>query len=107
VGQMGTGDEVFTTLCALHAAGVRSVLLSRWAVGGESTATAIRELVQELPFDGMNAAWARARAVLRSTELNPAAEPLLMKAEHKLEGLTGDQPLFWAGYLLSSPPAQP
>lgn len=106
MGQMGTGDEIFTTLCALHASGVRSVMLSRWAVGGESTATAMRELVQELPFTGMNAAWARARAVLRSAELNPAGEPLLMKAEHSLEGLTGDQPLFWAGYLVSSPNAE-
>jgi hypothetical protein len=78
-------------------------MVSRWAVGGESSAIALRELVQELPFTGMQAAWTRARSVLRRSELNPAGEPLLMKAEHGLEGLTGDQPLFWAGYLLSSP----
>ncbi len=102
-GQMGTGDEIFTTLCALHASGVRSVLISRWAVGGESSAIALRELVQELPFTGMNASWARARSVLRRSELNPAGEPLLMKAEHDVEGLTGDQPLFWSGYLISAP----
>ena len=102
-GQMGSGEEIFTTLCALHAAGVRSVLISRWAVGGESSAIALRELLQELPFTGMNAAWARARSVLRRSELNPAGEPLLIKAEHALEGLNGDQPLFWSGYLVSSP----
>ena len=103
VGQMGTGDEIFTTLCALHSAGVRSVLVSRWAVGGESSAIALREFVQELPFTGMNASWHRARSVLRHSELNPAGEPLLIQAEHNLEGLTGDQPLFWSGYLVSSP----
>ena len=108
-GQMGTGDEVFMTLCGLHGAGVRSVLLSRWAVGGESASIALRELVQELPFTGMNASWQRARMVLRRSELDPAAEPLLTQADHEFEGLTGDQPLFWAGYLISAPaePAKP
>ncbi len=103
-GQMGNGDEIFMTLCGLNAAGVRSVLLSRWAVGGESTAIALREFVQELPFAGMNKSWQRAVKVLRRTELDPAGEPLLTQADHKAEGLTGDQPLFWAGYMVSSPP---
>jgi hypothetical protein len=104
MGQMGNGDEIFMTLCALHVSGVRSVMLSRWAVGGESSAIALRELVQELPVAGLNASWARARSVLRQSELNPVTEPLLTKSEHAIQGLTGDQPLFWAGYLLSSPP---
>jgi hypothetical protein len=103
LGQMGTGDELFMSLCALHTAGVRSILLSRWAVGGESSALALREFLQELPFTGMNASWARARSVLRRSELNPAGEPLLTKSEYEIEGLTGDQPLFWSGYLVSSP----
>ncbi len=104
VGQLGNGDELFNTLCALHASGVRSILLSRWAVGGESSAIALREFLQELPFAGMNASWNRARMLLRRSELDPAGEPLLTKAEQEREGLTGDEPLFWAGYLISSPP---
>jgi tetratricopeptide (TPR) repeat protein len=103
-GQLGSGEELFVPLMALHAAGVRSVMISRWAVGGESSALALRELLQELPFIGLNEAWSRARMVLRRTELNPAAEPLLLKAEHARESLTGEEPLFWAGYLVSSPP---
>lgn len=103
VGQMGTGDEVFTTLCALNVAGVRSVMLSRWAVGGESSAVMLRELLQELPFTGLNASWDRARMMMRRTELDPAGEPLLTKADHERQGLTGDEPLFWSGYLISSP----
>jgi len=35
--------------------------------------------------------------------LNPSDEPLLTQAEHSLKGLTGKEPLFWAGYLLSAP----
>lgn len=107
VGKKGSGNEVFMTLCGLNAAGVRSVLLSRWAVGGESTATALREFVQELPFSGMQASWHRARMVLRRTELDPSREPLLTQADHKNEGVTGNEPLFWAGYLISTPPSQP
>lgn len=102
-GKIGNGDEIFTTLCALNAAGVRSILLSRWAVGGESSALALRELLQELPFTGINASWNRARMILRRSELDPAAEPLLTKAEYDREGVTGNEPLFWAGYMVSSP----
>ena len=102
-GKMGNGDELFMTLCALNSAGVRSVMLSRWAVGGESSALALRELLQELPFTGMNASWNRARMILRRSELDPSAEPLLTKAEYDREGVTGNEPLFWAGYMVSSP----
>jgi CHAT domain-containing protein len=87
----------------LRAAGVRSVLLSRWAVGGESTAGLIAEYAQELPVVGMSDAWSRSRDVLRRTELDPVAEPLLTKTEHTREETSGDQPLFWAGYLISTP----
>jgi hypothetical protein len=103
LGSMGSGEEIFTTICGLHAAGVRDVMLSRWAVGGQSTAVAMRELLQELPFAGMVDAWHRARGLLMQSELDPAAEPLLMQSEHRRQGLTGRQPLFWAGYLVASP----
>ena len=52
----------------------------------------------------MNKAWQRAKLVLLGTNLDPAGEPLLTQAEHDSEGLTGKQPLFWSGYLISSPP---
>ncbi|MCG8648733.1 MAG: CHAT domain-containing protein, partial [Pirellulales bacterium] len=103
-GQIGSGDEIFKMICGFHAAGVQNVMLSRWAVGGESTAIILRELVQELPFTGMQASWQRARMVLRRGELDPAGEPLLTKSDQEFEGLTGDKPLFWSGYLISAPP---
>jgi CHAT domain len=102
-GQFGNGSEIFKMLCSLRAAGVRSVMLSRWAVGGESTAGLIAEYVQELPMVGMSDAWSRSRDVLRRSDLDPVAEPLLTKTEHTREDLNGDQPLFWAGYLISTP----
>lgn len=103
VGKMGTGNELFQTVCALNAAGVRSILISRWAVGGESSAIVLRELLQELPFTGMNQSWSRARMLLRRSELDPEAEPLLTQADHDRDGVTGNEPLFWASYMISSP----
>ena len=52
----------------------------------------------------MNESWQRAKLVLLGTNLDPAGEPLLTQAEHESEGLTGKQPLFWSGYMISSPP---
>ena len=78
-------------------------MLSRWVVGGESTALTLREYVQELPFMGAKRAWYRAREILKRTELDPVAEPTLMQSEHSRDGITGSEPFFWAGYLMASP----
>ncbi|QDT09070.1 hypothetical protein [Planctomycetes bacterium K23_9] len=101
--KLGGGEELFLTICALQSAGVRNVMISRWIVGGESTAIALREMLQELPFSGMLASWTRARAILRRSELDPAAEPLLTKADQEITELSGDQPFFWAGYVIAAP----
>ena len=104
--QLGDGRELFMTLTALHAAGVRDIVISRWPVGGESTALLSREFLQELPFEGIEPAWRRAVQTLRQAPLNPETEPLLGSKDQKRESLFGDHPLFWAGYLLVSPPSQ-
>ncbi len=105
--QLGDGRELFMTLTALHTAGVRDILISRWPVGGESTALLSREFLQELPFEGIEPAWRRAVQTLRQAPLNPETEPLLGAKDQKRESLQGNHPLFWAGYLLVSPPPQP
>ncbi len=102
-GRLGDGSELFMTLTALHAAGTRDILLSRWAVGGQSTSLLMREFLQELPHAGMQGAWQRAKLLLRDAELIPESEPLLGSAQRDLEKLTGDTPLFWAGYLVDAP----
>jgi CHAT domain-containing protein len=72
-------------------------------VGGESTAVVSKEFLQELPFEGIEPAWRRAVQALRRSPLNPETEPLLGVKDQKLQELTGDHPLFWAGYLIVSP----
>src|SRR5690606_1463988 len=101
---LGDGRELFMTLTALHTAGVRDIVISRWPVGGESTALLSREFPQELPFEGIEPAWRRAVQALRQAPLNPETEPLLGAKDQKRESLFGDHPLFWAGYLLVNPP---
>jgi hypothetical protein len=102
-GRLGDGSELFMSLTALHVAGVRDVMLSRWAVGGQSTALVLREFVQELPHLGMLAAWQRAVMLLREATLDPEAEPLLGKADREKENFTGDAPLLWSSYLIAAP----
>ena len=102
-GQMGDGNEVFMLLAGLQVAGVRDILISRWAVGGESSAMMLRELTQELPFIGLRESFARSKVILQNAALDPSAEPLLARAEADIENLSGKYPLFWAGYLISAP----
>lgn len=102
-GQLGDGDELFRTLCSLHCSGTKEVLVSRWAVGGESTAIALRELIGADAEKPLSETWPDAREAIRQSDLDPEKEPLLTKAEHSLKGLTGKEPLFWSGYLLSAP----
>ncbi|MEM9644396.1 MAG: hypothetical protein AAF989_05340, partial [Planctomycetota bacterium] len=114
-GQIGTGEELFFVIAALQAAGVRDIFISRWAVGGRSTGTLLKELLPEIPFAGLAGAWQRCRGVLRETEIDPTGEPLIPQAEHRREGVTGGAPLFWSGYMVVAPldpsripkPAQP
>ncbi len=98
-----SGHELLHTIAALQYSGVRDVVISRWAVGGESTAVLLREYVQEVPFMGPSAAFQRAVSVLRRSELSPAREPTLSGSDMDRETLTGDQPLFWSTYLRASP----
>ncbi len=101
---LGDGREIFLTLTALHCSGVRDVMLSRWAVGGESTSLLMKEFLQELSFEGIQPAWRRAIQALRESPLNPDAEPLLGAKDKEREELTGDHPLFWSGYIIDTPP---
>lgn len=100
---LGTGRELFITLTALHIAGVRDIVISRWPVGGSSTAILTRELLREVPLQGVAPAWRQALQTLRAGTLDPQSEPLMAGSAVK-EEVSGDLPLFWAGYLLVSPP---
>ena len=95
----GTGEDVFQTVCGLMASGCRTVLLSRWRVGGQSTSELIGEFVQELPHDSADDAWRRAcNCSPIACSIRPSSPRL--KASPTAEGIKADHPFFWSGYLL-------
>jgi len=103
-----TGGEVFLSVCGLMASGARTVLLSRWRTGGETSFELVREFAQELPHAPPAEAWQRAVLVVRDSRLELAKEPRIKPADRSIEKAPkAKHPFFWAGYMLidtGSPP---
>ena len=95
----GNGNEIFLSVCGMMASGARTVLLSRWAVGGENDFNLTRNFAAELKNGSAVQAWQKARQLTSLNDINPETEP-------RIRTLTGDEPLktdhpfFWSGYLL-------
>jgi tetratricopeptide (TPR) repeat protein len=94
----GTGDEVFLAVCGLMAGGGRTILLSRWRVGGQSTIDLMREFIQELPHESAASAWRRSVQLAGDRLLDPSQEGRIKSS--RPDGLKADHPFFWSGYLL-------
>lgn len=97
---MGSGQDVANALLGLMASGARSVLISRWRTGGQSSFDLMREFMQE--YDSLPAplAWQRAVGVVRETELDPQWEPRVV-VDRGTTSVRAQHPYFWAGYLLA------
>jgi CHAT domain-containing protein len=102
----GNGEEVFLAVCGMMANGSRTMLLSRWRVGGQSTINLLREFIQELPHESADQAWRRSITINRESLLDPAAEGRV-KTNATLDGMKTDHPFFWAGYMLIDTGSQP
>ena len=99
------GNEIFLSLCGMMATGTRTILLSRWRSGGQTSLDLVREFTQELPHTTPADSWQRAVQLVRNSTLNIEAEPRISKktaAELADDGkeLRAAHPFFWAGYLL-------
>lgn len=100
------GDEIFLAVCGMMSTGTRTILISRWRTGGQTSYDLMREFVRELPRTSAASAWQRAVYLARETLLQPDREPRtklgpgddLLKSEH---------PFFWSGYLLVDTGADP
>jgi tetratricopeptide (TPR) repeat protein len=93
------GNDVFLAVCGLMANGARTVLLSRWRTGGQTSTDLVREFMQELPNSSPADAWQRAVLLTVGSRLNLDAEPRLKKSSTD-ETPKANHPLFWAGYML-------
>ena len=85
--------------------GTRTVLLSRWRSGGQTSLDLVREFTQELPHTTPADAWQRAVQVVSNSPLNIEAEPRMKKSRGEHADSDAAQrathPFFWAGYLLA------
>jgi hypothetical protein len=111
---LGPGNEIFLSLCGMMSTGTRTVLLSRWRSGGQSSLDLVREFTQELPHTTPADAWQRAVQVVANSPLISDSEPRVKKSSGEHADTDPAQrathPFFWAGYLLvdsGSPAAQP
>ncbi len=93
------GRDLFLTTCGLMSSGARTVLISRWRVGGQSTLDLTRELALQMGDLSAVDAWHRSVQLLNQSELNLDMEPRVRSAT-LAEPLKADHPYFWSGYML-------
>jgi hypothetical protein len=93
------GNDVFLSVCGLMANGARTVLLSRWRTGGQTSIDLVREFAQELPHTAASNAWQRSVLLAAESPVNPTLEPRLKMGALE-EPPRASHPFFWAGYLL-------
>jgi len=93
------GQDLFLASCGLMATGARTVVLSRWRTGGQSSRELVRQFVQEVPYSTAAEAWQRAVQLVRESPLDIAHEPRVRSVANAA-AIDGQHPFFWAGYLL-------
>jgi len=95
----GTGQEIFLAAFGLMATGSRTILLSRWRTGGQTSYDLMREFVSELPNTTAAAAWQRAVFLTMDADVQVEREPRLSSTTRDTTP-KADHPFFWAGYVL-------
>ncbi len=80
--------------------GVRTILISRWRTGGQSSFDLVREFAQELPHSPPADCWQRAVELLIEQPLELDGEPRVKRGNTGAEPPLADHPFFWAGYML-------
>jgi hypothetical protein len=98
-GAAANGEDLFVATTSLLAAGSRTLLISRWRPGGQTSYDLVREFVQELPYMSPAAAWQRSVLLASDREIDPAVEPRVDHDAAKAPP-SASHPFFWAGYML-------
>jgi CHAT domain-containing protein len=93
------GNEMFLSVCGLMANGSRTLLMSRWRTGGQTSYDLVREFTQELPRTPPADAWQRAVLLAMDSRLNLEAEPRIKRSASD-DPPKAVHPFFWAGYML-------
>ena len=83
-----------TTVCGLMSDGVRTILLSRWRPGGQTSYDLVREFAQELPHAAPAEAWHRSVQLAAETPLEADREPRIKQASGRQNTTHAGHPFF-------------
>jgi tetratricopeptide (TPR) repeat protein len=99
-GELAQGDELFRPICSLLLSGTKHACLSRWPVGGASTAALLQRQLEELQSEAPSAALRRSVLALWPEQFSSADEPALLPPRKETPPLVnGSHPLLWSGYM--------
>ncbi|HMO93460.1 MAG TPA: CHAT domain-containing protein [Pirellulaceae bacterium] len=92
------GEELFLLSCSMLASGTKSMLISRWPVGGATTLELTKQFAIESNHVPPLQAWRRSLQLLKETEVDAASEPRVRDSRVKQQ-VKAEHPVFWASYL--------
>ena len=99
-GAITNGDDLFLSAMVLQACGAKTILLSRWRVGGRSTFDLTGHFLKNIQTMGAAEAW-------RQSILDVGVEPLVLAEEPRLRPGAGEvdvpsanHPFFWSSFIL-------
>jgi hypothetical protein len=101
-----TGDEWLRVLLPAIAQGTRHLIVSRWPVGGESSASLFRSFVDNRQDMSASEAWQRSVVSSWEEQFDQRGEPLFQKAPFAGDAnvVSGKHPLLWSGYITIGDP---
>lgn len=96
-----TGDEWLRLILPLIAQGTRQLTISRWPVGGESTAWLMRSFQENQEDLSVSESWRRSVLTLWEEQFEQRKEPLFKGAPfvNPENMVSGRHPLLWSGYI--------
>jgi len=92
-------SEIFQLACSMMANGTKSIMISRWPVGGASTHHFVSDYQRELDFIPASEAFQRSMFDLWATDLDAATEPILDFKPGAPNIVKGAYPIFWSTYM--------
>ena len=96
-----TGDEWLRLTLPLIAQGTRQLSISRWPVGGESTASMMRSFLENQEDLSVSESWRRSVLTLWEEQFEQRKEPVFKGAPlvNPENMVSGSHPLLWSGYI--------
>ena len=98
------GNDLFLMTTGLLASGVRTVGISRWTTGGQSSMDFCSEFIRQNKTEDAVTAWNNTIANRANVAIDLAKEPRFKPNANN--PLTAEHPLFWAGMIIVDMPAE-